>query len=165
MYYFYSVLCNRIRHNCCCCFWLIIQISYSPANYTKLYTSRGGSILIMSTQCTLQLPETNTFYMQCILGVIIFYFKIFENLTFLANKGNSLLKLKHVGNVWSFLKKLSFHNFSSSVMYILLNKYFCSTVFKKTDFYFDWLPWIPLHFCVYDMRIRNGETLMKWLSE
>ncbi len=34
MYYFYSVLCNRIRHNCCCCccFWLIIQIMYSPAN-------------------------------------------------------------------------------------------------------------------------------------
>ncbi len=25
----------------------------------------------MCTQCTLQLPETNTFYMQCILGVII----------------------------------------------------------------------------------------------
>ncbi len=37
-------------------------------------------------------------------------------------KGNLLLKLKHVGNVVrSFLKKLSFHNFSSS-MYILLNK-------------------------------------------
>ncbi len=28
---FYSVLCNRIRYNCCC-FWLIIQIMYSPAN-------------------------------------------------------------------------------------------------------------------------------------
>ncbi len=33
MYYFYSVLCNIIRHDCCCCcFWLIIQIMYSPAN-------------------------------------------------------------------------------------------------------------------------------------
>ncbi len=31
MYYFYSVLCNRIRHDCCCC-WLIIQIMYSLAN-------------------------------------------------------------------------------------------------------------------------------------
>ncbi len=45
----YSVLCNRIRHNCCwCCFWLIIQIMYSPAN-----------------------RPFNTFYMQFILGVII----------------------------------------------------------------------------------------------
>ncbi len=32
------------------------------------------------------------------------------------------------------LKKISFHNFSSSVMYILLNKYFCCTVFKKCTF-------------------------------
>ncbi len=56
-------------------------------------------------------------------------------------------------------------------MYILLNKYFCCTVFKKPDFYFDGLPWKPLHSCVCicDMRIVllkwNGETLMKWLSE
>ncbi len=63
---------------------------------------------------------------------------------FLANKGNLLLKLKPVRNVvLSFLKKFSFHNFSS--MYILLNKYFCYNIFKKTDFYFDGLPWIPLH--------------------
>ncbi len=50
---------------------------------------------------------------------------------FLANKGNSLLKWKHVRNVvWSFFKKESFHNFSSS-MYILLNKYFCYNIFQK----------------------------------
>ncbi len=36
--------------------------------------------------------------------------------------------------MWSFLKKLRFHNFSSSVMYILLNKYFCCKVFKKLTF-------------------------------
>ncbi len=61
---------------------------------------------------------------------------------FFANKGNLLLKVKYVGNVvCAFLKKVSFHNFSS-VMNILLNKYFCCTVLKKTDFYFDRLPWI-----------------------
>ncbi len=57
-------------------------------------------------------------------------------------------------------KKLSFHNFSSSsLMYIMLNKY----VKKKKDFYFDGLPCIPLHFCVYDTLLLklNGEKLMK----
>ncbi len=51
---FYSVLCNRIRHNCCCCFWLIIQIMYIPANrgFSFLKCSGGGTILIMCTQCT-----------------------------------------------------------------------------------------------------------------
>ncbi len=109
----------------------------------------------MCTQCTLQLPETNTFYKQCILGVIIiiwlkkmtviklcfifyhlmfycylflklphemfsfsseilccvsgyqtkayksisFIFKLLKIKLFLANKGNLLLKLKHVRNV------------------------------------------------------------------
>ncbi len=67
-----------------------------------------------------------------------------------------------------FLKNKSFHNFSS-VVYILLNKYFCCNVFKKTEFYFDGLPWITFTFlCVYDMMIvllkLNGETLMKWLG-
>ncbi len=53
----------------CCCFWLIIQIMYSPANRVFSFSkcSGGGSILIMCTQCT----PFNTFYMQCILGVII----------------------------------------------------------------------------------------------
>ncbi len=80
MYYFYSVLCNRIRHNCC--FWLIIQIMYSPANRVFLFSECGGGgiILIMCTQCThLQLTETNTFYTQCILGVIIIIAMIKEN--------------------------------------------------------------------------------------
>ncbi len=77
MYYFYSVICNRIRHNCCCCccyyFWLTIQIMYSPANrfFSFSKCSRGGTILIMCTQCILQLHETQTFYMQYILGVLI----------------------------------------------------------------------------------------------
>ncbi len=46
---------------------------YSPANRVFSFSKwgGGGSILIMCTQCALQLPETNTFYMQCILGVII----------------------------------------------------------------------------------------------
>ncbi len=64
------------------------------------------------------------------------------------------------------LKKGSFHNFSSSVMYILLNKYFCCTVFKKNDFYFDELPWIPLHFCDEDMkRFYSNETVKRWWSD
>ncbi len=58
MYYFYSVLCNRIRHNCCCCccFWLIIQIMYCPANRLFSFSkcNGGGTILIMCTQCTLK---------------------------------------------------------------------------------------------------------------
>ncbi len=74
IYYLYSVICNRIRHNCCCCcrFWLIIQIMYSPANRVFSFSKcgGGGTILIACTPCTLQLPETNTFYMQCTLGVI-----------------------------------------------------------------------------------------------
>ncbi len=89
----------------------------------------------------------------CVSGYQMKAYNIFTFLKiklFLANKGNLLLKLKHVGHVvWSFIKKNCFHNFSSSVMYILLNKYFCCTVFKKADFYFDGLPWIPLHVCVY----------------
>ncbi len=67
---------------------------------------------------------------------------------FLANKGNLQFKLKHVRNVvWSCFKKLSFHNFSSS-MHILLNKYFCCNV---PDFYVDGLPWRReyLYICVY----------------
>ncbi len=46
---------------------------YSPANRVFSFSKcdGGGTILIMCTQCTLQLPKTNTFYMQCILGVII----------------------------------------------------------------------------------------------
>ncbi len=74
IYYLYSVLCNRIRYNCCCCcFWLIIQIIYIPANRFFSLSKRSGgvTILIMCTQCTLQLPETNTFDTQCILAVII----------------------------------------------------------------------------------------------
>ncbi len=34
-----------------------------------------------------------------------------------------------------------------TLKYIL--KYICCTVLKKSDFYFDGLPWIPLQFCVY----------------
>ncbi len=46
---------------------------YSPANRVFIFSKcgGGGTLLIMCTQCTLQLPETNTFYMQCILVVII----------------------------------------------------------------------------------------------
>ncbi len=46
---------------------------YSPANRVFLFSKcgGGGTILIMCTQCTLQLTETSTFYMQHILGVII----------------------------------------------------------------------------------------------
>ncbi len=71
---------------------------------------------------------------------ILFIFKLLK-VKLLANKGNLLLKLKPVRNVvLSFLKKLSFHNFSSSSssssssMYILLNKYFCYNIFKKLTF-------------------------------
>ncbi len=72
--------------------------------------------------------------------------------------------------LWSFLKKLSFHNFSSSSMYILLNKYFCCKVFKKPRLLFWQVAVNTFTFlCVYDMRIvllkLNGEMLMKWLSE
>ncbi len=44
---------------------------YSPANRVFSFSKCGvgGTILIMGTQCTLQLAETNTFYMQRILGV------------------------------------------------------------------------------------------------
>ncbi len=56
------------------------------------------------------------------------------------------------------------------VMYILLNKYFCCTVFKKTWLLFWRVAVNTFTFlCVYDMRIVllkwNGETLIKWLSE
>ncbi len=57
---------------------------YSPANRVFLFSKcgRGGPILIMCTQCTqstLQLTETNTFYTQRILGVIIIIAMIKEN--------------------------------------------------------------------------------------
>ncbi len=69
MYYFYSVLCNRIRHNCCCCgVWLIIQIMYSPAN--RVFLSQNAAEVVSSWSCAHNVPF-NTFYMQCILGVII----------------------------------------------------------------------------------------------
>ncbi len=42
---------------------------YSPAN--RGFPFPEVEVLIMCTQCSLQLPETNTLYMQCILGVII----------------------------------------------------------------------------------------------
>ncbi len=44
-------------------------------------------------------------------------------------------------------------------MYILLEKYFCCTVFKKTDFYFDHGREYIYIFC--DMRIWNAFTQMK----
>ncbi len=82
----------------------------------------------------------------------------FLKLNFLANRGNLLLKLKYVGNVvWLFLKKN--HNFSSSVMYILLNKYFCCIVFKKNWLLFWRVAGNTFTFlCVYDMRIWNAFT-------
>ncbi len=51
VHYLYSVICNRIRHNCCC-FWLIIQIMYSPANRVFSFSkcSAGGTIMIMCTK-------------------------------------------------------------------------------------------------------------------
>ncbi len=89
----------------------------------------------------------------------------------LANKGLLLLKLKHV-EMWflNIPKKYSFHNFSSSSssMYILLNKYFCYNILKKTLKTFI-LMGCRTFLCVYDMRIVllkwNNETLIKWLSE
>ncbi len=74
---------------------------------------------------------------------ISFIFTLLTIKHFLANKGNLLLKWKHVGNVvWSFIKNLSFHNCSSS-------RTFCWTnFFKNLDFYFDGFPWKPLHLCV-----------------
>ncbi len=67
----YSVLCNRIRHNCCCCcccVWLIIQIMYSPAN--RVFLSQNVAEVVSSWSCANNVPF-NTFYMQCILGVTI----------------------------------------------------------------------------------------------
>ncbi len=48
----------------------------------------------------------------------------------MANKGNLLYMLKMLCD--HSLKKYSFHNFSSSGMYILPNKYFYYNIFKKT---------------------------------
>ncbi len=74
MYYFYSVLCNRIRHNCCYCFWLIIQIMYVRANrvfpFSKCSGGGGGTILIMCTQCTLQ-HFIHAMYFRCYNNYII----------------------------------------------------------------------------------------------
>ncbi len=64
------------------------------------------------------------------------------------------------------LKQIRFHNFSSSIiMYILLNKYFCFTVFKKTWLLFWRVAVIPLHFCVYiwheDMKCFYSNEMVK----
>ncbi len=47
----------------------------------------------------------------------------------MANKGNLLYMLEMLCD--HSLKKYSFHNFSSSGMYILPNKYFYYNIFKK----------------------------------
>ncbi len=100
---------------------------------------------------------------------ISFIFKLFKIELFFANKGNLLLKLKHIGNVvWSFHKKIMFNNFSSSVLYILLNKYFCCSLQKAgliltccREYLYISVIW------GYEMLLLKliSETLMKWLSE
>ncbi len=72
------------------------------------------------------------------------------NFFFFANKGNLLLQLKHVVNVvWSFLKKINNNFSSSSVMYILLNKYFCCTVFKKTFILTGCREYLYISMCIW----------------
>ncbi len=102
--------------------------------------------------------------------LISFHSLNYWKLNFLVNKGNLLLKLKHV-------KMLCVH-FLTNKVYIILVVVVCTFYWtniyvemssKNPDFYFNRLPWIPLHLCVYDMRIvllkSNGERLMKWFSE
>ncbi len=193
MCYFYSVLCNRIRHKCCC-FWLIIQIMYSPANRVFSFSKwGGGTILIM---CTQNLPF-NTFYMQCILGVIIIillkkmtiiklcfifshlmfycylFFKIAKlNVFFFLRNSVLCIWLSNEGIKYQFnlslhLKKKKFgkqREFAIKIkkcwkscviipqknkVFIILVVVLCTFCWTKQDFYFDGLPWIPLHLCVY----------------
>ncbi len=121
---------------------------------------------------------------------ISFIFKLLKK--FLENKGKLLLKLKHVRNVvvviilvvivctfcWTNISAAMsgavFHNPLHNQLHS--PRHMCCgdvTVreiwFDKKKTYFDGLPWIPLHLCVYDMRIVllewNGQTLIKWLSE
>ncbi len=50
MYYFYSVLCNRISHTRCCCVWLIIQIMYFLQ--TGFFHSQNAAEVVPSWSCS-----------------------------------------------------------------------------------------------------------------
>ncbi len=71
--------------------------------------------------------------------------QLLKILLFLANKGSLLLKLKHVRNVWY------------SSVYILLNKYFCCTVFKNSEQF-----WRSVHVFMSSLRRHALQCVNQW---
>ncbi len=111
MYYFYSGLCNRIRYNCCWCFWLIIQI-YSPANRVFPFSKcgGGGTILIMCTQ----------YIFQHFLHAM--YFRCYNNYMFEENDNNKVMFYFLSPNVlFVFVFKVA----SWNVLFFLRNSVLC----------------------------------------
>ncbi len=123
MYYFYSVLCKRIRHNCCCCcFWLIIQIMHSPANRVFPFSKCGGGgpILIMCTQCTHPSTDWNKHFVHAT------YFRCYNNYSYDKENDNYKVMFILSPNVLLlFILKIALWNvfffLRNSVLYIWLS--------------------------------------------